>query len=97
MNKLNLMPMIVLMSMVAYAVERSEEAKRVVRDGATAKLTFRVTDSLGVPVTNANVNARFQFLTVSPNHTIEGNTCRIHGRRNTTHCRSPTRPTGEKA
>ena len=54
--------LLVFATMMAYATEPSSETRRTVRDGAKAKLTFRVADSQGHPVANANVNVFFHFL-----------------------------------
>jgi len=54
--------LLTVVGMAACAAGPSREAREIVNNGAKVKETFRVTDSQGHPVTNANVNVLFQFL-----------------------------------
>ena len=71
MKKLKMICLLLVMSTVACATKPSEEAKRIVRDGAKAKVTFHVTDSQKNAVTNVNVNIFFVFLDRTKNYSIE--------------------------
>ena len=62
MKKQSLGCLLIFIAIVSCAAEPSAETKKIIRDGAKAKLTFRVTDSLSKPVTNVNISVSFMFL-----------------------------------
>ena len=58
-NATKLICLLALTASFVHAEDISAERKKAGRDGAKAKLTFRVTDSLGNPVANADVRTGF--------------------------------------